>query len=343
MRKITLTLALLFSVGFAGNVLAQEIELPDAGLTPDSPFYFLERISEGIGTFFTFGDLNKATRYAALAAKRVAEAEAVVEKGKPEYAQKALARYEAQLNKALAKVESAKNKGEAVEEVTESVAEATTKHLAVLDEVLGKVPEEAKEGIEKARTASMAGQKNALKFLAEENPETATEINLRAAEARLNRAKVKAEEGETEDVEEAVAEFENQHRFGEEISAIAQGLGKDTTTVEQLVGRATSIHLEILAEVYERVPEQAKSSIEKAMEVSVKGYEKAVEALREKGDMDEVPEEVSLPGQVPTEVKERVKEKVRQEIIEEKELEEAEIPEVEKPGVETPGAGRPGM
>jgi hypothetical protein len=57
--------------------------LPSAGLTPASPFYFLERFSEGIGTFFTFGDVNKAERYAKLAAERVAEAKAVVDKGKP--------------------------------------------------------------------------------------------------------------------------------------------------------------------------------------------------------------------------------------------------------------------
>lgn len=344
MRKISLLTALLFLLLSLGvGVLAQETELPSPGLTPDSPFYFLERISEGIGTFFTFGDLKKAERYATLAAERVAEAQAVVEKGKPEFAEKILARYENQLNNSLARAEKAQAKGQSIKNVMEIVAEGTGKHLATIESILEKVSEKAKTAATKAKEVSMTGQKNALRALAEEDPESATEINLKAAEARLNRAKAKAEAGETEDAEEAIGEFENQHKFGEEISQIAQGLGKDITTVEQLVGKATSIHLEILAEVYEKVPEQAKPAIEKAMETSVKGHEKAVEALKKKGDMDEVPEEASLPEQVPTEVKERVKEKVRQEIIEEKELEEAEIPEVEKPGVETPGAGRPGM
>ena len=63
MRKITLLTILLFlSFFLVLEVLAQDTELPLPGLTPDSPFYFLERISEGIGTFFTFGDLKKAER-----------------------------------------------------------------------------------------------------------------------------------------------------------------------------------------------------------------------------------------------------------------------------------------
>ena len=66
---ILITLVFLFSLGT--GILAQETELPDPGLTPDSPFYFLETIAEDIVTFFTFGDLKKAERYAALAAERL--------------------------------------------------------------------------------------------------------------------------------------------------------------------------------------------------------------------------------------------------------------------------------
>lgn len=253
----------------------------------------------------------------------VAEAQAVVEKGKPEFAEKALKRYEDQLNRSIARAEKAKAKGISIEKVTETVAEASLKHLSVLEEILEKVPEEAKEAITKAKGASVGGQRNALRFLAGENPERATEINLKAAEARLNRAKIKAEEEEIEEVEKAIAEFKILSKFGEEISEIAQGLGKDITTVEQLVGKATSIHLEVLAEVYEKVPEQAKPAIEKAMEVSVKSHEKTVEALKEKDAINEVPEEVPFSEKIPEEVKTRVKEKVRKEL------------EIEKP--ETPG------
>jgi len=342
MKKISLIVVSLVLVGFVGNVLAQEIELPDPGLTPDSAFYFLERITEGIGTFFTFGDLKKAERYAELANERIAEVQAVVEKGKIEAAEKALKRYEYQLAEALARAERARIKGESIAEVTEIIAQGAGKCVLVLEEVLDKVPEQAKESVKKAKEVSMNGQKDALRSLSTEDPEKATEINLKAAEARLNRAKAKAEEGEIEEVEEALKEFEEQYEFGQEISQIAQGLGKDTTTVEQLVGEATSIHLEVLADVYEKVPDEAKPAIESAMEVSAKGHGKAVEALKEKDALGEVPEEIPMPDKVPEEVEEKIQEKFKEGKEkgkgeeEEVEVEKPEVEEIEKPDVEKP-------
>ena len=203
--SLLITLALLFSLGPA--VLAQETELPDPGLTPDSPFYFLETIIEEIGTFFTFGDLKKAERHAVLAAERLAEAQAVVNKGKPELAEKTLERYRMQLQNSIARAEK------------------------------------------------------------------------------------------------------------------AQAKGKNTEKVMARVGKATSIHLEVLAEVYEKVPEEAKPAIENAMKASLKGHKKAVEILKTQDALGEVPEEVSLPAKVPQEVKERVQMRVQQELEIEKALE----------------------
>jgi len=203
---LLITLILLFSLGT--GILAQGIELPDPGITPDNPFYFLEIIAEKIMTFFTFGDLKKAERYAALAAERLAETQAVVEKGKPALVEKTLERYEMQLQNAITRAEQAQSKGQNTERIMEIVAR---------------------------------------------------------------------------------------------------------------VGQATSKHLEVLAEVYEKVPDEAKSAIENAIKVSVKGHEKAVEALKAQNALGDVPEEVPLPVQVPQEVRERVQMRVQQEL----EIEEA--------------------
>jgi len=203
--SILITSVFLFSLG--AGVLAQETELPDPGLTPDSPFYFLETIVEEIVTFFTFGDLKKAARYAALSAERLSEARAVVEKGKPEFAEKTLARYEDQLNNSIARAKKAQAKGQSTEKVMEVLAK---------------------------------------------------------------------------------------------------------------VGKATSVHLEVLAEVYNKVPEQAKPAIENAMKASLKGHEKAVEALKAQNALGEIPEEATLPAQVPQEVRERVQMRVQQELEVEK-------------------------
>ena len=210
MKAISLLITLVFLFSLTAGVLAQETELPDPGLTPDSPFYFLERIAESIGTFFTFGDLKKAERHAILAAERLAEARAIAGKGKPELTEKTLERYERQLQNSMARVEKAQAKGENAEKVIEVLAR---------------------------------------------------------------------------------------------------------------VGQTTSKHLEVLAEVYEKVPEQAKPAIENAMKASVKGHEKAVEALKAQDALGEVPEEAPLPTEVPAEVRERIQTRVQQELEIEKVLE----------------------
>ncbi len=208
MKKIILITILSFLLfSFGTGILAQEADLPSPGLLPDSPFYFLETIAEAIGTFFTFGDLKKAERYAALAAERLVEAQAVVDKGKPEFAEKTLIRYENQLNNSIARAERAQAKGQNTEKVMEVIAR---------------------------------------------------------------------------------------------------------------VGQATSKHLEVLAEVYNKVPDQAKPVIESAMKASIKGHEKAVEALKTKDALGEVQETVSIPVKVPEEVRERIQRQAQEELEEEK-------------------------
>jgi|GEM_PF-382315 len=165
--SLLITLIFLFSVGI--GVLAQETELPDPGLTPDSPFYFLETIVEEIGTFFTFGDLKKAERYAVLAAERLAEARALVDKDKPELAEKTLARYQTQLEKSMERAEKAQTRGKSTEEVMTRAGQATSKHLDVLAEVYEKVPDQTKPAIERAMEVSMRGHEKAVEALKAQN------------------------------------------------------------------------------------------------------------------------------------------------------------------------------
>jgi len=211
MKKISLVITLVFLCSIGVGVLAQTTTLPDPGLTPDSRFYFIDRIAEEIGNFFTFGDIKKAERYANLAAERLAEIQAVIEKGKPELAEKILERYEKQLNNSIARAKKAQARGKSAEKITK---------------ILTKV------------------------------------------------------------------------------------------------GEATAVHLEVLAEVYEKVPEQAKPAIERAMGVLMKGHEQAVGVLKEKNALGKVPEKVSLPAKVSKEVGERVQRRAEQQLMIDKALED---------------------
>jgi hypothetical protein len=59
----------------------------------------------------------------------------------------------------------------------------------------------------------------------------------------------------------------------------AKAKGLNTDEVFAKVSEVTLKHLSVLADVYGRVPEQAKPAIEQALQVSVKGHEKALEAV----------------------------------------------------------------
>lgn len=163
-KKLFLALLVLVFLS-AGVAQAQTDDLPEPGMLPDSPFYFLKSWSEAMGTFFTFSDVAKAERFMNLSEKRLAEANALVEKGKPEIAEKAVGRYQEYLSRALTKAEEAKAKGLNTDEVLAKVAEATLKHQAVLADVYEKVPEQAKEAIEHAIEASTRGHEEALEAI----------------------------------------------------------------------------------------------------------------------------------------------------------------------------------
>ena len=288
-----------------GPAFAQEDALANPGLLPDSPFYFLDLLFEGIGSLVGVfsSDEAKADRALRRAEERLAEASAVAEKGKAEKAEKALARYGVLISDAIARGEGRPN-------ITEKVAEATAKHLRVLADVAERVPEEAKASIERALTVSERGRTEALRALAAENPKRATELNLRAAKDRLDEALEDAGAGDGEGALEALEAFEAVERFGEEISSLAQGLRTGATTVDQLVGRATSVHLEVLSEVLKRVPEQAKPAVERAIMESSKRHQAIVERLKERGDVDAVLEGLLIPEGVPDEVRKRIEEEL---------------------------------
>lgn len=168
MIKKIVILTLLAAFMFGGAVQAQSDELPDPGILPGNPFYFLKSISEGIGTFLTFGDIKKAERFAFLAEKRLAEADALAEKGDSNRAEKAAEKYQERLAAALDKAEEAKEKGLDVDAILAKVSEATLKHQEVLARVFEKVPEQARKGIERAMEASAKGYERALEAVSKE-------------------------------------------------------------------------------------------------------------------------------------------------------------------------------
>ncbi len=265
MNKKIITIAMLGVLVSFGAAHAQTIDLLNPGALPGSPFYFVKSFFENVGTFFTFGNSAKAERYLGLAEKRLAEAEALAAQD-DERAQSAVARYEEQYAKAKEYAERTANP-----DLKAQVADATTKHLSVLDKVLNKVPEQAKESVRTAKERSISGQIEVLRDIAPQDPEAVVDIFTRAAEGRLNAVQAQVghsgdNEEKAEEVSEVLAEYEKYAEFGKEISTLTEGLQTGETTVEELVEQATSHHRDVLRDVENKAPSQARESIQRVLE-----------------------------------------------------------------------------
>ncbi len=75
--KIKIAFISLLFVPFL--VFAQNGALPSAGLTPESPFYFLDKLGETLQRFFTFNPESKARLEITFAKERIAEIKLVLE------------------------------------------------------------------------------------------------------------------------------------------------------------------------------------------------------------------------------------------------------------------------
>ena len=293
---VAAAVALAVLVTGSGTVYAAQ------GSLPGDVLYGVKIASEQARTALVFDPAGKVERYLASAERRIEEMDALADLGRTEY----LANAATGFAEAIDKVSGEAGR-DGRDEVLERVSLATSHHLSVLDAVLDKVPEQARDAVEAARAASLKGQETALKALAKHNPAKAMEIHLAAMGDRLARASARSASQDSPGVEAALAEYAGMQTLSGEISDIARGLGQDVTTVEQLVAAATAKHVETLAGVYDKVPEQAKHAIEQAMTNAAEEHGKAADALKDKGAEDTSPDMPSLPTSVPEDVKEKVK------------------------------------
>lgn len=88
-------------------------------------------------------------------------------------------------------------------------------------------------------------------------------------------------EEEVEQVEELTQDYEQSIDSAILEIEVAQEDGLDTDEVSEIVATATVKHQEVLAEVYEKVPVQAKEAIQNAMQKGETARERAMEAVSE--------------------------------------------------------------
>ncbi len=108
-------------------------------------------------------------------------------------------------------------------------------------------------------------------------------LRYRIAEERLAEADKMIEEEKPEFVDELVDEYETGLVEVNEEMDEAVASGQDVSELSDRVAERAARHLAVLQRVYEKVPEQAKTAILHAIEMSSKHYVRAVEHV-ENGD-----------------------------------------------------------
>jgi hypothetical protein len=219
-RTILISCLIITSLLFGGTAYAQdeELPLPDPGITPDSPFYFLDMFFEGMQEFFTFNPEAKARLHVAFAAERIAEIKVMLEtKGvRAKGLDVAQARLEAHVARAVDIIESEQEKGSDVSALVHEILGDFHEQREAVKEAFGEAKEEflseRKALQEQLRVANKDGntalQERIRQELAaieawKDAAEAEKDEAIAAFEAERNRLRVRME-GELEDVDEGV-------------------------------------------------------------------------------------------------------------------------------------------
>ena len=281
--------------GFAHEPLA----LPNAGLTPESAFYFVDKIGETLREFFTFNPEGKVHLQIDFAAERVAEIKIILEtKGvNAKGLEVAQSRLLANIAKAASIIEGEKSKGKDVSELAKSISEDFDANKEALKQAFKDQERslEAKEDELKAeiREARLAGDATKVEALVKELGEIKAQkelLELKEEEQEdaleEEEEKIELEMDKKEDAEKAIKEAEKERR---EVLDEADEKGvsvpaKAFEKFDKLLAQAKELFLKENYVGAKQLAKQAEKSLEKV--------EEAIEDLGEaKEEEEELKEE----------------------------------------------------
>ena len=278
--KIKTAIVSLLFVPFL--VFAQNGALPGAGLTPESSFYFIDKLGEALREFFTFSPEGKAHLQIAFAAERVAEIKIVLEtKGvDAKGLEVAEARLREHLGEAAEIVIKQKNKGKDVSQLAKELNDNFEEPKSALSDSFKaeKKALEAKEDDLKnqIKAARRVGDNAKVEALTQELRQVKTQLELlelkeEELEDDLDKEEEKLEDemNAREEAEEAIREAkEEKAEIIEEAQEEGLELPANTfAAFDNLLTQAKSAYQAGNYQEAERLAEQAGDTIENIEDV----------------------------------------------------------------------------
>jgi hypothetical protein len=253
-KTIAIGVMIMLVMSFTPVSAAQEDVPPYQGrFGPDSPLYGLKIAFENIDEAVSLSADAKLDKQVAHAEERIAEAKAMIEKGKHEATEKAMKGYTAK----TAAIDETATKPDVTEEGLQRAQQMLSKHETVLQGLIGdpNMPNQAKSALQRAvensKAVDMVLSDNVLK------------IQARYAEEKVEEAKAMMEKGDLEAAEGAM------ELYMEKMKDINETMDKATLTEEgrQHARQMLCKHETVLQGLIDdqNMPEQCKPALQRAL------------------------------------------------------------------------------
>lgn len=311
----SILIALLFIPVFA--FAHESVALPNAGFTPESPFYFIDTLGEALQEFFTFNPEAKAHLQIDFASERIAEIKIILEtKGvKAKGLEVAQSRLQARIAKAAAIVEGEKSKGKEVSKLTKNLSDDFDIHKEALKQAF-KDQERALEAQEdelrvKIREARRVGDTAQVEILVKELDDVKTQKEL------LELKEEEQEEALEQEEEKIEKEMEKKEDAGK---AIKEAEEEKREVLDEAAEDGVSVPVGLF-EKFDTLLAQAQELFAKENYVGAKQL--ATQAEKSLDEVEEAIEDLEEAQEEEDELKEEQEERVKEEI-------EAEAEHLEK-------------
>ena len=306
--------------------------LPKAGLTPESPFYFLDKLGEVIQEFITFNPQAKARLQITFASERIAEIKVILEtKGvEAKGLDIAQTRLQANIAKAAKIVSKEKSRGRDVSVLAQDLASNFETSKAVLAQTFKEQKQALKDREEELKTQLRAAHR-----AGDTVKEEALVQELGQVKAQKEFLELKEEDidDELEVEEEKIGEEMEAQRKTEK--AISEAQEEKQEVLDEAVEEGVELPTNAFAE-FDNLLSRAKSafaagnfeeakSLAKQAKTSLKQIERTIKELEKTQELKEEAEEA---------IKEAEEEQRQESVREEEEEEKVEIKEFEVSGSE---------
>lgn len=247
--KVLITLLVALAIFVGNNAIAQnQAVLPNAGLTPESPFYFLDKFSEALREFFTFNPEGKARLQITFAAERIAEIKVILETKGVEARGLEVAQSRLQANLAIAAtiLDEEKSKGKDVSQLAKELG----------DEFEG--PKSALEKTFKDNKRTLENQEEELKAKIRATRQAGDTAQVEALATELGQINAQKELLEQKEEEQEDALDREEERIEKELGANAEA--------EKKIRKAEREKQEVLDEAAEEgltIPPEAFNAFER--------------------------------------------------------------------------------